>query len=720
MRLGIHSIAHAAMIVLIAGQMSARADTQTWNTATGDWSEVANWTTAVPADGDDVIITNRGAFVLLTNSTPWLSSMTISNASLICSNWDTTIYVTNLTILNSGILTCAGPFTNTAMSNRVNVTCTNLLFIASNGAINVQAKGFQGGVGPGYGLGSGPGGIASGYSIRSAGHGGMGVYGQIFDIPSNTYDSIMAPIYPGSGGAGGNTAGQWGGHGGGAVCITAGQVVVNGRINADATPEPIAGAHNSGGSGGSVYITCITITGTNGFITANGGNACLSGANMLGGGGGGGRIAVIYDTVSESAIAPGSSIRCSVAPGMSGRAAVIPCGEPGTLYFPDSVLFSPTNLCTGRWLAPGFPAELSLSDWTISNVWLRIPGTKVTVTNTLSISGTNYSLCRLEMTNAGTIACGNLLVGGATLCMGSFGYPFLPSWMVMNGGASGSTVNCAGDLVLTNAARFYIYAGETNAGSAAEYGARVSVGNEVRILTNCWIYPAAHPTNGAVPLFSMRTLTVDQGGGFNANALGYAGGLPDYSEAYGPSQAPSSAGAGYGGAGSVGYSSPTAGVIYGSSNAPTAPGSGARGRANDNKTVAYGAYGGGSVQIRAADIVTFQGTITANGAYGASPNGGGSSGGGIYITCRTFVGTSNGVLQANGGAGNQSSVNGGGGGGGGRIAVWRIFDRSTSAISNSVSGAIGRPATVYQNTSDPGTIVWGWLVPPRGSIVSVY
>jgi len=214
----------------------------------------------------------------------------------------------------------------------------------------------------------------------------------------------------------------------------------------------------------------------------------------------------------------------------------------------------------------------------------------------------------------------------------------------------------------------------------------------------------------------MQNLTITNAGGFNANTFGFAGGTPwGYPEtfsnrAYGPGAPGFSHGAGYGGWGSTGYLGTAAGQPYGSANAPTAPGSGARAGYEPN---AYGPYGGGSVQIRASDMVAFSGLITANGGPGAAPNGGGSSGGGIYITCNTFIGDSNAVLRADGGMG---SGTGGGGGSGGRIAVWCINDLSPSVVSASVSGAVGRSGTVYQATSDPGTIVWGWL-PSAGTVI---
>ena len=224
----------------LAGLTPALADRQVWSTRTGDWFVIANWTntttpadTRVPADGDDVVVTNLGAFVYLPNSTARLSFMVISNAYVSCSNWDTTVYVTKLTILKSGVLTCAGPFTNNVMSNRVSLNCTTLV-IETNGSINVQGKGYSGGVGPSYAKGNGPGAAAG---IRGAGYGGYGVQGQFSGSLTNTYGSATAPLDPGSGSNGGSEIGSMGGSGGGAVCITAVQVVVNGSISANGSPR---------------------------------------------------------------------------------------------------------------------------------------------------------------------------------------------------------------------------------------------------------------------------------------------------------------------------------------------------------------------------------------------------------------------------------------------------------------------------------------------------
>ena len=713
------------MIMFAVGLMAARADTQLWSTPTGDWSIVDNWTnttdpgnTRVPAAGDDVLVTNAAALVFLTNSTEWLSSLIISNATVSCSNWDTTIYVTNLTILESGVLTCAGPFTNEVMSNRVCLTCTTLV-IGVNGAINVQGKGYIGGKNN-YGPGSGPG---AGY--YGAAHGGRGGGPGMLLSTQLVYDSVVSPLYPGSGGRAGSTA-TGGGNGGGAVCLTAVQVVVNGSINADAKQHSTDG-RECGGSGGSVYITCSTITGTNGTITADGGG--LRGffaSSIPGGGGGGGCIAVLYDEIAQNLL-PVPSITFSAAAGRGG--VYTNAADIGTLYFPDNYFFSPTNLFNGQWLAPE-PVNVALSDWTVSNVWTRLCASGITVTNMLTVTGTNFVLCKLEVTNTAVINCGQIRLSGASLVLG-IGHDFYvrPSGpsdnYYLNLTTSGPTLNCSGDLTLISTSRFYVSAGLTNSGAEAGYGARVIVGGDVTLSSNSWISPAAHSTNGAVVLFRMRNLTINSGG-FDANYLGYGGGRrlgnAAANVAYGPGistntsagNASANAGSSYGGMGSnanYGQAAP----IYGSSNAPVDPGSGARAgwaSGSDN-----GPYGGGSVQIRAMDKVAIQGTIMANGGNGGFSFGPGASGGGIYIACRTFIGDSNGSLLANGGHGCYTNgTTTGGGGGGGRIAVWRIFDNSSTVISNYVYGGVGYNA----DTSAPGTIVWGSLLPPNGTIVTIY
>ncbi|MBI2441410.1 MAG: hypothetical protein HYV35_08580, partial [Lentisphaerae bacterium] len=79
---------------------SAPAATVTWLTpgpSTNDWSVATNWSGGnAPTNGDDVIITNLNIGVRLTNATPSLASILLSNkCTLIFSNWDTSLTATN-------------------------------------------------------------------------------------------------------------------------------------------------------------------------------------------------------------------------------------------------------------------------------------------------------------------------------------------------------------------------------------------------------------------------------------------------------------------------------------------------------------------------------------------------------------------------------------------------------------------------------------------------
>lgn len=730
----------ALLIALSLVVGNGRADTLVWMGGTNDWHAVENWTnwaeptaTRVPIDGDTAVVTNAKARVLLTQPTAYLGALVISNATVSCSNWVTTLYATNLTILKGGILTCEGPFTNNGMSNRVSVSCSTLL-VEANGAINVDGKGYAGGAG-GYGAGHGPGGGGPGSgpnlgggaffgaSYGGSGRNGAGVDGRTLGVPyisllaTNIYGSAEIPLFPGSGGSGPNqtVAGYIGGSGGGAVRITAVSATVNGQISANGV-VPVGISHACAGSGGGIYITCSTLTGTNGSIMANAGPS----GGGLGGGGGGGRIAVVYEPAAQSLL-PVPSIVFSAASSVSGGSNTTLPGDIGTLWFPDATFFSPTNLFTGQWLVPGL-TDLTLSDWTVSNVWVRLPVTNLTVANTLTIAGTDFGRFKLEFNQPAVIHCGQARISGASLSLGDAPIERTPSARnPYPKDGVGSSLICTGNMILTNSARFYVYAGLNHEGSPDWCGAQVNVGNDLLLATNCWIFPVSHPTNGASPVFNMRNLTVAGGGGFNADALGYSGGTGAYNTvaAYGPGRATGGThGAGYGSVGTPGYltGSPGPGGVYGSEDAPTAPGSGAR-AAPSGFGNTFGPYGGGSVQIRAEKTVTFQGIITANGGSGMPNYGAGSSGGGIYITCYTFNGASNALLRANGGNGTYPHNSyGGGAGGGGRIAVWRVKDPLPLAVSNSVSGGFGWLPNSAVTNAGPGTIKWGWL-PAAGTVI---
>jgi hypothetical protein len=676
----------------------AQGATPTWKAATtGDWFTAANWTDgSIPLAGDDVVVTNAGSSILLTNSTPYLGSLLLAGVpgvsnTLVFSNWNTTLSATNVTIASNGWMTLPVAFTNNQMSNNVCIVCTNLT-LDRGGVIDVNGRGFQGGA-PNYGAGHGPGkGPEWG---TGGGHGGYGGHRAASSIALGgvPYGVTNAPVSPGSGG-GAYTSN--GGSGGGAVRIDAphGTVTINGAIRAQGGDG--AAAYSAGGSGGSVWIACRVLAGSNGLVTAAGGSA--SGNANWGGGGGGGRIAVIYDPGTQAQLAK-PAVTFSAAPGtnVSGGAYVVAYGTPGTLYFPDAALLD------GTWFPHSGQIILGSGTWnpdslTLSNVWVSFPTARfaLTVSNDVRVTGAN----------------GRLDIGGDTfwrkLAIGTSAYaPFFYSDTT-----SPPTLRIGGNVTLTNGGSLYVNSGSTNAANP-DHGALITVAGHVLVAGNSMIVSRSNPTNGGSPLFQVRTMTVLTNGLVRASATGFSGGEP----AYGPGRPTAGAagggpaggwgvGAGYGGQGGTNVSGFSGGPIYGSSNAPVDPGSGGRGYD------ATAGFGGGLVRVEAEQTIRINGTMTAQGGYGWNSWSGGGSGGGIFLRCVEFAGDPGGVLSAAGGDG-QGKAPACSAGGGGRIAVWRrkhSFQGSTSVTNGTAPG--------LETNGQPGSLVW-WQLPGSGSLIVI-
>lgn len=199
--------------------------------------------------------------------------------------------------------------------------------------------------------------------------------------------------------------------------------------------------------------------------------------------------------------------------------------------------------------------------------------------------------------------------------------------------------------------------------------------------TNVWINSGgliSHVTNNATTTneaggwtanarvwIVCSNLFVAGGAAINADGKGFSGG-GYYTYGRGPGGGSSGGGGGsYGGEGGFGgvWDIQPNRAVYGSAAMPDQPGSGGGG-----VNTPYGQAGGGTIRIAADNLVTVNGTISAN---GQNADGGGGSGGAVYITCPRMDGT-NGLLSAIGG---NSRV--AGGGGGGRISV--MYDPSVQA-----------------------------------------
>jgi hypothetical protein len=181
----------------------------------------------------------------------------------------------------------------------------------------------------------------------------------------------------------------------------------------------------------------------------------------------------------------------------------------------------------------------------------------------------------------------------------------------------------------------------------------------------------------------MRNLAITQtNAGINASGCGFAFGQ-------GPGAgSPNGSYAGGGGYGGRGFSVATAGLANGNPYAPLLPGSGGGIRTAANINESSG-YGGGVIRVEAANGVTLNGMLVAEGGAGYLPQwGAGGAGGGILIACSNFEGTANAVLDVKGGNSGRADV---GGGGGGRIAVWHgrlMPQRRAQLLAGSAEGGL--------------------------------
>ena len=165
----------------------------------GAWGESDNWSGgAVPVAGDDVTIP-AGFTVTNSASTPALGGVSVSG-TLVFQNWDTALNATAVTVPNGGVLTCAGPFTDTEMSNRVWVVCTDFT-LASGGKVDVNAKGWgsTARLRAVYGPGGKSGEASVGNQGGGAAHGGFGGWG--YTGNGTVYGDVAEPVCPGSSGS---------------------------------------------------------------------------------------------------------------------------------------------------------------------------------------------------------------------------------------------------------------------------------------------------------------------------------------------------------------------------------------------------------------------------------------------------------------------------------------------------------------------------------------
>ena len=628
------------LLLSVGGTDAPGATERTWNgAANGDWFSAVNWlpSDSYPQAGDTAVVTNGS--VLLTGDTASLAALTITNATLVFSNWTTTLIATNVQVRNGAILThvtntaSASPWTETA---RVDIECADFL-LETGGTLFADGRGYTNYAGPGRG--------GNGNGSGGGGHGGWGGRGRLNTdgAGGGMYGLTNAPVSPGSGG-GYNTFGTAGvTPGGGAIRIMAtGSVTINGTVTANGRT---GGSLNGGGAGGSIYMSCVSFGGnTNGILQANGGDGKVTSA----GGGGGGRIAVDYQSLIGT---PGVrfSVNCGV---VTFQSMTLDPSVPtdlrtphmGTLYFSKPDLL---NSVVSAWggVATGINGYVFFGS---TNVWN--PGSVTLQNSTLGIptgytwrvtSDLNVSTSRLVVANYATLAVG-------------------------------------GNLTLTNGSGLILYGGQTNASVPTTHGVLLAVTNTLTVYSNSWIYPYSHSTNGGSALIRAANVNIRAGGGIDANGRGYTRKNGPGKGATSDAASTACGGGGYGGrGGGTNVLGSGGGGVNGMTNAPLSPGSGGGGTSD-------GISGGGLIRIEASGTVTLDGTLSANGGSdnyaGSNVAGGGGSGGGIYVLCTAFSGGGSGILRANGADGDTYSAYTGGGGGGGRIAIWAGVPEAERAL----------------------------------------
>ena len=208
------------------------------------------------------------------------------------------------------------------------------LSLRVGGGFTVGADAYVSVSGKGYGSGKGPSpGVTPG---SGASHGGQGAPQALAanDRPALAYGSIVTPATSGSGG----TSREGSAHeirGGGVVVVeVGGDMIVDGRIAADADDRDPDGANVGGAAGGSVNLRAAGAIKVVGTISANGGRGHHDGA----GGGGGGRIALVANgatQVNARRISANGGCGASDAPETTSRDRHIRAAA-GTIYIEDS------------------------------------------------------------------------------------------------------------------------------------------------------------------------------------------------------------------------------------------------------------------------------------------------------------------------------------------------------------------------------------------------
>ena len=270
-----------AISVALCAALSSFGATRTWTGAGANAkaSTAANWSdSTLPVTGDDIVFDSTS-----TKNVTWDAGM----KDVVLASWTQTVdYTGTVTfqttvasafpqvevsgdvVLNGGKWTLAQTASGKACTYRIAVVVGGALTIGPEAKIDVT--------GAGHGAGKCPTGQTHSGNAGTS-HGGQGYTGTGGVSAVVPYDSIVAPLEPGSGGTSQ-------GAGGGIVMLTVRGCLTN---NGDILALGVNGA-NYPGSGGTINVTAGTISGA-GRIAADAG--VVTGVNYPGPSGGG-RVAI--------------------------------------------------------------------------------------------------------------------------------------------------------------------------------------------------------------------------------------------------------------------------------------------------------------------------------------------------------------------------------------------------------------------------------------------
>ena len=484
------------------------------------------------------------------------------------------------------------------------------------------------------------------------------------------------------GSGGGNVVGRFyaGGNGGGAIKLTVTDTLtLNGNITSNGGNglNTIYYGYSGGGSGGSIWVTTNSITGT-GALKAEGGNA-ISPA----GSGGGGIIAVYYN--SSSFDFSKSSVNNGAAGSVMGESGIINIINTGSN---DLVILGGAN----------FPDTAIYNYNTIT-----VMGSAITIGGNATVNANSLILPSALTINAasgtksiefaqGTSPSGasklvfNMTLPPSNLTFSRYNNVIFTEDSSISTQLANRRVITDRNLTINNPSLTQLYDSDI---SAANLNLDVS---SVLSIQNSTISGNIDET--------FENLTIDSTSKISANYKGYPA---TQGPGAGDNSSWPSAGAGYGGKGgdanSGFWGSPKGGSSYGSALNPVDFGSGGGGGI-------LAGSGGGAIKLIISDTLTINGIISSSGqnsSYAICGSGytcgkGSGSGGSIWITTNIIKGS--GSLHADGGNSNILVSHPGGGGGGGRIAVYYNINDGFDITNTTATGGIG-----YQR-GEPGTMAF--------------